>query len=232
MKTTSARFAGKCKCGAKTFPEDRVSFSQRKIVACEACGNFGPMILDEQHGLGWCWAVRLGNDTTKIRAVYRALRAAYLKLPMAPEGPATVQSFVVTSYTSEASKRGIVGRRYATAAEFDLAMKEDVSEYVKDWGGCDEFDRLTVAQLFALAAVYAYERSACGVTWIGPSPETLEWGGFLGGERLNFAEDGHPTINATVRKAFGLVEAESDAAQINHARPKKDVDFLKNLAYN
>lgn len=212
MKTMTARFNGKCRCGAKVFKDDRVRFEAKKIVACETCGNFGPTLLGEDHGLGWAWGVHLGHNVDAMRRLYKMIRTAYLALPMRPEGPATIQTFVVQSERGEESKRGIVGRSCATAEDFDAAMKEAVTRETKDWGGCDEFDRLTIAQLFTLRAAQAYESAACGATWLGPSPETLEWGGFLGGERINFPEDSHPAINAMVRRAFKMAEAEEDAA--------------------
>lgn len=199
-----ARYNGKCICNKYVTKGDEVRFANKKIVKCAGCFSFEPLDLSSgEHGLGWIWAYRLGSDVDALRALYRAIRKSYLALPQQKDGwgDRTENRHGETLD----SIRGIVGAEMSSSDEFDAKIKESIATELKAWGGEESYDRLSVGQLFCLHAAWEYVRAAQSKTWIEPSPETLESGGFLGGEMIYTDEEALKTIDsmtkATVRRA-------------------------------
>lgn len=195
-----ARYEGKCICGGHVTKGDEIRFANKKIVKCAGCSNFGPLMLGEENGMGWIWAYRLGRDVETLRSLYRAIRDAYLALPVSVDGWANRTENRHGDVLG--SVRGTVGRSANTSSEFDALVKESMKRELQDWTGEKSFDRLTVGQLHCLHAAFVYQRSAMSKTWIEPSPETLEWGGFLGGEMVYNDRDATVALNAMVERIF------------------------------
>ncbi len=195
-----ARYEGKCICGGHVAQGDEIRFANKKIVKCAGCFDFGPVVLGEDRGLGWIWAYRLGRNVDTLRSLYRAIRTAYLALNPSVDGWADRTERRHGEVLG--SVHGTTGRTVETAAEFDALVKESMAREIKDWAGQESFDRLTVGQLHCLHAAQFYVRAATSKTWIEPSPETLEWGGFLGGEMVHSDSDAMDALNATIETVF------------------------------
>lgn len=205
-ETMEARYAGKCGCGKYVTAGDEVRFIGKKIAKCAGCAAFGPLdISDGENGLGWIWAYRLGSDVTVLRALYRSIRAAYLALAPSIDGWGDRQENRHGKTLD--SIRGICGRDYSTTEEFDTSIKTAIAAELKNWGGCESYERLSIAQLFCLHAAYTYKAAATSKTWIEPSPETLSWGGFLGGEMINIDSDATKALGEMTAIAFGEMTA-------------------------
>ena len=191
-----ARYEGKCICGGHVTKGDEVWFSNKKIVKCAGCATFAPLMLKDENGLGWIWAYRLGRDVEALRNLYRALRSAYLALPVSVGRWANRTERRSGEVLD--SVRGIVGRTATTNEEFDALVKTSISKEIQDWTGVESYDRLSIAQLHCLHATWMYHGAAMSRTWIEPSPETLENGGFLGGDMINNADDAERAIDEMV----------------------------------
>lgn len=195
-----ARYEGKCICGGHVTKGDEVWFSNKKIVKCAGCATFAPLMLKDENGLGWIWAYRLGHDVDALRKLYGKIRAAYLALPVSVDGWANRTEN--RHGNTLASIRGIYGRDVSTAAEFDAHVKESMSDELKNWNGMESYDRLSIGQLHCLHAAWIYVQAATSKTWLEPSPETLENGGFLGGEMINSDRDAKLAIDEMVASVF------------------------------
>ena len=191
-----ARFNGKCICGGHVTKGDEIFFANKKIVKCAGCATFAPLMLKDENGLGWIWAYRLGRDVDALRKLYGKIRAAYLALPVSVDGWANRTERRSGDVLD--SVHGTVGRRATTNEEFDKLVKESMSKEIQDWTGVESYDRLSVGQLYCLHAAWMYQGAAMHRTWIEPSPETLESGGFLGGEMINSDRDAKRAIDEMV----------------------------------
>jgi hypothetical protein len=195
-----ARYEGKCICGGHVAEGDEIRFANKRIVKCAGCADFGPIVLGEDRGLGWIWAYRLGRDVDVLRSLYRAIRTAYLALSPSFDGWADRKESRCGDVLD--SIRGTVGRDANTNAEFDDLVKESMTREMQDWTGVESYDRLTVGQLHCLHAAWMLMRAASSKTWIEPSPETLESGGFLGGEMIHSDRNAVATLNGIVAQVF------------------------------
>lgn len=195
-----ARYEGKCICGGFVCQGDEIRFANKKIVKCAGCFDFGPVTLGEDRGLGWIWAYRLGRNVETLRALYRAIRTAYLALNPSEHGWADRTERRHGEVLD--SVHGTTGRVVETSTEFDSKIKESMAREIKDWAGQESFDRLTVGQLHCLHAATLYVSAATSKTWIEASPETLEWGGFLGGEMVHSDSDATKALNEMIGNVF------------------------------
>lgn len=195
-----ARYEGKCTCGGHVTKGDEVVFVNKKIVRCAGCSSFGPLMLKDENGLGWIWAYRLGRDVDALRKLYGKIRAACLALPVSVDGWANRTERRSGDVLD--SIRGICGRDVSTTIEFDARVKESMSKEMQDWTGVESYDRLSIGQSHCLHAAWIYIQAATSKTWIEPSPETLENGGFLGGEMINSDRDAKLAIDEMVASVF------------------------------
>lgn len=69
------------------------------------------------------------------------------------------------------------------------------------------FDRLTIGQAFVMHAANLYHHAAQRACYIGASQETLESGGFMGGELLWFADEANEALNEMVSAEHGIRRA-------------------------